>query len=165
MQVPIAARADPYRFDWVRPHPDQYAKYVVRYRFLPYSHPSRTIICTHSPAQPERWSPQLPNNGPTGSQTSATTPPHGTIGRRFDSRRHASPPLPRLFSPLRTSPASFLPLDAKSGGRWSTGRRLWHCCAAGRRAATLQHSGAPSTGARSPGMQLVLIFYSYSHIW
>ena len=109
----IRSRADPYRFDWVRPHPDQYAKYVVRYRFLPYSHPSRTIICTHSPAQPERWSPQLPNNGPTGSQTSATTPPHGTIGRRFDSRRPASPPLPqsRVYSlPLTLS-------GAKSGGR------------------------------------------------
>jgi len=75
------------------------------------SHPSRTIILC--PAQPERWSPQLPNNGPTGSQTSATTPPHGTIGRRFDSRRHASPPLPqsRVYSlPLTLS-------GAKSGGR------------------------------------------------
>jgi hypothetical protein len=141
----------------VRPHPDQYVKYAVQYMFLQYSHPSRTIICTHSPAQPERA-----HNCPTMTQQVAKhQPPHlrtATRNRRAALRltpsRIASPPTP-LLSPSHFPHVYSLPLTRSPvADIWSVGRRQRHCCAAGQ-VATRQHSGAPtpSTGTRSSGRQ------------
>jgi hypothetical protein len=107
------------------------------------------ILHNHLHPQPSsaRESPQLPNNGPTGSQTSATTPPHGHTEPSGGASTHA-------VTRRLPSRASSLPFTLPPRLFWSAGRRQRHCCAAGQ-AATRQHSGAPtlSTGTRSSGRQ------------
>jgi hypothetical protein len=81
-----------------------------------------------SPAQPT-WSV---------SQTTSATPPHGTVGQRFDSRVGVTSPPAPLLSPAHF-PAPIISPYAKgrspvSGGGWSSaGRQLRHYCALARR--------------------------------
>jgi hypothetical protein len=110
------------------------------------------ILHNHLHPQPSsaRESPQLPNNGPTGSQTSATTPPHGhtepsggasthAVTRRLPSRASSLPfTLPRVYSGRLADGSGTAAQLARRLLASTPGLRLWA------RAPGVQEGSAPT---------------------